>query len=80
MDADILKHRKCWKGITFGMKEWLIGIIKYTNGKPFMYKELPSELKNVKYFRRACSREYIRKIGTSYISSGRGRVGVWVIA
>ena len=81
MDTDLLKTLpgNRWKRSGFGVKLWLYNIAIHTQGRPFIFKELPKEHRSLKYFKKSIVCEYIIKVGRIKHSAKNNDVYQWVI-
>ena len=67
-----------WKRSVNGMRIYMIKLCMVTNGNPFIYSQLPDELKVLSYHRKAISRGYIKEVDK--VGMGNRRISKWVIA
>lgn len=68
---------KQWKKSVKCMRIYMIKLCIFTEGRPFLFHELPDEFKNLSNHRKAISRGYIKEI--EKVRVGNGRLSKWVI-
>jgi len=63
---------------SIGLKEWVREIKHLTDGKPFLYADLPEHLRCMNHLLKSRSRGYIEKVGMdTKDESGKPRYIIW---